>query len=224
MKRKLVIYGAGELAELAHFYFTHDSDYTPVAFCVDAEYKKGESFLNLPLVSFDEVEKRYPPGDYTFFCAVGYRRMRLRSEPYGKVKAKGYRCANYVSSRAVLQPDTIMGENNFIMQGVVVEPFVTMGHNNVIWSSSLIASSTVLGDHVYISGMVVLSSSVKVLNKVFVGVHATVLDCLTINEEAFISAGSLVTKDAKPYTLYAGSPARGIRSYEAEGYQVPAVS
>lgn len=34
--KKLVIFGAKGFAQLAHYYFTHDSDYSIAAFSVDA--------------------------------------------------------------------------------------------------------------------------------------------------------------------------------------------
>ncbi len=39
MKNKLVIFGSGDIAQLAHYYFTNDSLYDVVAFTVDSEYK-----------------------------------------------------------------------------------------------------------------------------------------------------------------------------------------
>ena len=38
MKNKLIIFGNTEFAEIAYEYFTHDSDYEVVAFCVHREY------------------------------------------------------------------------------------------------------------------------------------------------------------------------------------------
>ena len=34
----IVVFGTGDIAELAHFYFTHDSAYRVVAFTVDAAF------------------------------------------------------------------------------------------------------------------------------------------------------------------------------------------
>jgi hypothetical protein len=61
---RLVIFGAGDIARLAHHYFTRDSEHQVAAFTVDQEYLKEESFLELPMVAFEGVAKRYPPQDY----------------------------------------------------------------------------------------------------------------------------------------------------------------
>ncbi|HLP65528.1 MAG TPA: acyltransferase [Flavobacterium sp.] len=47
-------------------------------------------------------------------------------------------------------------------------------------------------------------------NKVFLGAQSIVLPGITIGDGAIIGAGSVVTKDVKPYTVVAGNPARYI--------------
>src|SRR5436309_151954 len=73
--RKLVIFGAGAFADLAHYYFSHDSDYAVVAFTVDAAYLSESSFKGLPLVPFEDVQRHFPPGDHDLFVAVGIRKV-----------------------------------------------------------------------------------------------------------------------------------------------------
>jgi acetyltransferase-like isoleucine patch superfamily enzyme len=48
-------------------------------------------------------------------------------------------------------------------------------------------------------------------NDVWVGYGSTVMCGVTIGEGSIIGAGSLVTKDVEPYSIYAGVPARKIR-------------
>lgn len=48
-------------------------------------------------------------------------------------------------------------------------------------------------------------------NDVWVGYGSTVMGGVTIGEGSIIGAGSLVTKDVEPYSIYAGVPARKIR-------------
>ncbi|KQS30696.1 CatB-related O-acetyltransferase [Dyadobacter sp. Leaf189] len=49
-------------------------------------------------------------------------------------------------------------------------------------------------------------------NDVWIGDDVTILDGLTIGNGAIIGAGSLVTKNIEPYAIYAGVPAKKIRS------------
>jgi acetyltransferase-like isoleucine patch superfamily enzyme len=49
-------------------------------------------------------------------------------------------------------------------------------------------------------------------NDVWIGYGSTVMCGIRIGEGSIIGAGSLVTKDVEPYSIYAGVPARKIRS------------
>ena len=55
MKKSLVIFGMGDLAQLAHYYFDADSEYETVAFTADSDYIKDPLFCGLPVVAFEDI-------------------------------------------------------------------------------------------------------------------------------------------------------------------------
>mgnify|MGYP000440944338 CR=1 FL=1 len=132
---KLVIYGNSDFAELMYYYFTNDSKYEVVGFCVDKDFIKSDNFLDKPLVSFEEVEKIFPPNEYKMFVAVGYKNMRLRTKLYKKTVDKRYEHINYISSKSIIDESNIIGKNNAILHGVVLEPFAKIGDKNFILPS-----------------------------------------------------------------------------------------
>ena len=54
--KKLIIIGAGETANLAYEYFTHDSEYEVVAFSVNKDYLKETTFKGLPVVEYENID------------------------------------------------------------------------------------------------------------------------------------------------------------------------
>jgi len=56
-----------------------------------------------------------------------------------------------------------------------------------------------------------LYSKVIICDDVWVGLGSIILSGVTIGEGSIIAAGSVVTKDVEPYSIYAGNPARKIR-------------
>src|SRR5213082_257199 len=101
MKNKLVIYGVGETADMAYEYFTYDSDHEVIAFTADKEFKNSEVLHGLPVMDFENIEQAYSPRDVQIFVAVSYNKLnRVRTKMYMAAKAKGYNCANYISSHA----------------------------------------------------------------------------------------------------------------------------
>ena len=61
---KVIIFGLGDMAELAHYYLKNDSEHEVIAFCVDNKLLPNENyFLGLQVVSFDYVTKNYPANE-----------------------------------------------------------------------------------------------------------------------------------------------------------------
>src|SRR5436190_1331055 len=108
INKKLIIFGKGELAELANFYFTNDSTYQVCAFTLNRSYIDADTYLDLPVIPFEEVEKKYPPEQYELFIAIGYSKLNLnRKTKYEQAKSKGYKLASYVSSKSTTWPGLI---------------------------------------------------------------------------------------------------------------------
>src|SRR5438132_828561 len=111
---KLVLFGTGDIARLAHYYFTRDSEHEVVAFTVDRSYRDNDVFLDLPVVNFEEVRASFPPETHKMFVALSYARMnKVRAEKYHQAKSVGYELVSYVSSRCSFLTDSPVGDNCF---------------------------------------------------------------------------------------------------------------
>ena len=200
---RLIIFGAGDIARLAHFYFTTDSEHEVSAFVVDRDYRQSDSFLGLPLCDSDELAARYPPSEYAMFVALSYARMnRVRAEKYDALRAAGYRLVTYVSSRCTYLSRTPPGDNCFILEDNTVQPFVTIRNNVTLWSGNHIGHDSVIDDHCFITSHVVVSGNVHVGERAFIGVNATLRNSITIAPGTLIGAGSVIMKNTKPNTVY----------------------
>ena len=51
--QQIIVFGTGEIAELADFYFTHDSKFEVVGFTVDSAYIKQAEFRSRPVLPFE---------------------------------------------------------------------------------------------------------------------------------------------------------------------------
>jgi sugar O-acyltransferase (sialic acid O-acetyltransferase NeuD family) len=206
MKRKLVIFGYGDIAQLAHFYFSLDSEYQVAAFTIDSEYIKESTFCNLPVVAFEDVAKLYSPADHDFFVALSYSKLNaVRKEKYLASKGIGYRLVSYVSPRATMLNNGQIGENCFIFEDNTIQPFVTIGNNVTLWSGNHIGHHSTIGDHTFIASHAVISGGVTIGEQCFIGVNATLRDHITVGDLCVIGAGTLLLSDAEPEGLYIGS-------------------
>lgn len=206
MKRKLVIFGCGDIAELAHFYFSRDSDYEVAAFTVDAAFLSASEFCGLPVVAFERVSAVYPPEQHDLFVALSYSKLNaVRKEKYLSAKALGYQLASYISSSATVLNEVRTGDNCFILEDNTIQPFVVLGSNVTLWSGNHIGHHSRIGDHTFIASHAVISGGVEIGEQCFIGVNATLRDHITIGDRCVIGAGALLLADAEAEGVYVGA-------------------
>ena len=195
-QKKLIIFGSAELATLAHYYFSIDSDYEVVAFCVDDEFVTQGKINKLPIIPFSQIKKQFPPDSFEMHVAISYAQFNeLRREKYLQAKKAGYKLASYICSRGVYWPDLSIGDNCFILENQTIQPTVKIGSNVVVWSGNHVGHGSIIHDHVYISSHVVICGHCNIGPKSFIGVNASIRDFASVGEQCFIGMGGIVTKD-----------------------------
>ena len=214
----IIIFGVLDTAELAHFYLTNDSEHTVVAFTVDREYLKEESFKGLPVVAFEDVEALFPPASHQFFAPMTGRNMnRNREKVYLAAKAKGYEFISYISSKATTFGNQI-GENCFILEDNTIQPFTTIGNNVVMWSGNHIGHHGRIDDHVFFTSHVVMSGHCHIKSYCFFGVKSTIRDYLTVAEGTLLGMASALYKNSEPWGVYIGNPPKKLPQPSHETY------
>ncbi len=202
----ILIFGAGDIARLAHVYFSRDSEHQVVAFAVDPEYRRDDTdntFRGLPLMDATVAVDRYPPDRFKMFIALGYTRMnRPRATKYEWAKTLGYELVSYVSSRCTYLSERPPGDNCFILEDNTIQPFVEIGNDVVLWSGNHIGHDTVIEDHCFITSHTVVSGHVRVGAYTFIGVNATIRNAITIAPHTLIGAGAVVTQDTIERGVY----------------------
>lgn len=209
MKKKLVIIGAGETGNLAHYYFENDSDYDVVAFSEEKNYITYDEFQGLPVIPLEELENKYPHTEYEAFVASGSAELsKLRTRLYLECKKKGYKMASYVSSHAFVGKNVEMGDNCFILEDNTIQPFVKIGNNVTMWSGNHVGHQSSIGDHCFITSHVVISGFVSIGRNCFIGVNSSIANNLEIGDYCLIGLGSIVPKSLEPYSIVKASYAK----------------
>ena len=122
----------------------------------------------------------------------------------------------------VILKDVVIGKNCnincqvFIENDVIIGDDVTIKPGVQIWDGLRIASKVFIGPNVTFTNDIVPRSKqypekfeqTIIEEGASIGANATILAGNTIGEYAVVGAGSVVTKDIPPYTLWYGNPAR----------------
>lgn len=128
-----------------------------------------------------------------------------------------------------------IGENCNLGQNVLVSSDVILGRNVKVQNNISIYTGVICEDDVFLGPSMVFTNILNPRSGVVrrdqyiqtfvrrgatIGANATILCGSTIGEFAFIGAGSVVTKDIKPYSLALGNPARHVGWMSEYGHRL----
>src|SRR5580658_8665012 len=106
MKKKVILFGTGKIAQVIYYYFSRCPQLEVCGFTVDREYLQPVTWTNLPIVDFAKVQDRFAPGEYEMFVALGYQQLNhLRTNRVLDAKNKGYALFSYIDSKAEIPDD-----------------------------------------------------------------------------------------------------------------------
>ena len=122
-----------------------------------------------------------------------------------------------------IMPNCRIGEDCNIGQNVVISPNVQLGRNVKIQNNVSVYTGVICEDDVFLGPSMVFTNVINPRSHISrkdeykqtiirrgasVGANATIVCGNEIGEFALIGAGSVVTKNVKPYALMIGNPAR----------------
>ncbi|PJA06099.1 MAG: hypothetical protein COX71_03320 [Flavobacteriales bacterium CG_4_10_14_0_2_um_filter_35_18] len=193
MKKELIIFGAGKIAEVITYFFERDSEYQIVAYVIDDVYVNQDTYLGKPLIKLSEVVERYAPSRYTIFVATGYQGMnQLRSSKYDYFKENGYSCASYISP--LVKGNFTIGENTIIMDGAMIQPCATFRNNVFVWGGAMVGHHAVVEDHCWLTGGCLVGGVTRIGKNTFVGLGAIVGHEVIVGEKCMLGAATLTIK------------------------------
>jgi len=126
---------------------------------------------------------------------------------------------SHIMSGAMVGKDCNIGQN------VVISPDVVLGNNVKVQNNVSIYTGVICEDDVFVGPSVVFTNVINprsgvvrkheykntvVKHGASIGANATIVCGVTIGEFAFIGAGTVVTKEVKPYAMVVGNPSRQI--------------
>jgi sugar O-acyltransferase (sialic acid O-acetyltransferase NeuD family) len=201
--RKLVIFGAGDIAQIANYYFKLHTDYSVEAFTVDGAYMKESAFEGKPVVAFEDLKSSFLPGEFDLFIALSYKNMnKIRQAKYEQAKKEGYQLASYISPKCSYLSPFQPGDNCFIFEDNTIQPYVQIGNNVTLWSGNHIGHHSTIEDHNFISSHVVISGHCHIEKNCFIGVNATIHNNIRIASETLVGAGATITKNTEAQSVY----------------------
>jgi UDP-2-acetamido-3-amino-2,3-dideoxy-glucuronate N-acetyltransferase len=163
-------------------------------------------------------EKELPPAKISNGCLIGAGVIIYCGCEIGE--------NTLVADLSTVRENVTIGSKTIIGRGVAVENFCKVGSNCKLETNVYLTAYSEVEDFVFIAPGVVTSNDnfaarskerykhfkgVTIKKGGRVGAQATILPGKVINEEAFIAAGSVVTKDVGARQIVVGSPAKFLK-------------
>lgn len=202
--KKVIIFGDTSFSGIIAEYINASAKAKVVAFTVDDSYiNQRKLFENLPLISFEEIEKHYSPKDYYFLCAVSAasKKIHLNMLKFNESKMKGYKMFSFVHPSAFVAPSAEVGENVIIFPHAVIEPRAKIGNGVFVRSSAYVSHETEIGAFSYLAPRCAFSGKVKTGEHCFFGTNSTIRDGVQIGGDVIVGAGAVVLKDLPNQTV-----------------------
>lgn len=133
-----------------------------------------------------------------------------------------------------VRENSTIGNNCVLSKDVYIDADVSIGNGCKIQNSVSIYKGVEIGDNVFIGPNVAFTNDkvprafnkdwqitpTKICDGASIGANSTIVCGIIIGEYSMIGAGSVVTRDVKPYTLVVGCPAKYISKIDKAGNRV----
>lgn len=226
--KPLVIFGLGDVADIAFTYFSNDSDYRVVAYTVDAAYQGRQTFHDLPVVPYDSLRTHYDPAEVALFVGVGYGdNNRVRDNLIARMHDDGWTLASYVASRANIWSASI-ADNCMVIDTTTLLPGAKIGSGTILWTNTVIGEYACVGASCYIGPTSFIGGYANIGDRSVVGPLAHVASYRTVGDTSFVGASARVYSDVpagsvllepgskpQPYTSDSLPPMLRDRLYQA---------
>lgn len=206
MSKPLLIFGLGELPEQALYYFSQHDGRTVVAFTVDAAYATVSQNSGLPVLAFDEAQRRFPPATHDLFVAVGYSNFNQgRKRVVERALALGYTLPCFVHESAAVARNVPMGVNCMVREQAVVAPYARLGDGVIVSMQAGVSHHVRVDSHVWLAPCSVVCGSAHIGERCFIGANATVRDKVSVGAGCIVGAGALILSDCPADGVYAAT-------------------
>jgi sugar O-acyltransferase (sialic acid O-acetyltransferase NeuD family) len=200
----IVVFGAGQLAEVAKAYIDADGPDQIVGFTVDSDYCYSDTFQGLPLVAWERLETRFPPTSVKLLGPLSYQRFNdFRRERHIEGKKRGYTFASFIHPASHVYA-TEIGENCFILENNVIQPYVRIGVGVMIWSGNHIGHHAVIGDYCFLASQVGLGGGVRLGERCFLAGKVGIESGLEVGDRCFLGTGAIVNRNLPAESVVKG--------------------
>jgi len=204
-KRKLYIYGMGGLGREAYDIACRikNKSWKKIGFIDDNASQSSLTFLNVEVISFDELSKKK---NIDIVIAIG--EPATRKILYERIKKTKFNIVSLIDPSTTISRFAHIEKGCVICPNTVISSNVSISENVYINANSFLGHDTSVAKHVVFAPNVTVGGNVSFGEESFVGSGAKIKELVTIGRKVVIAMGSVVKEDIQDENFVAGNPAR----------------
>lgn len=214
MKKKILIYGAGQVGIMVSYILSYQNNIKLVGFIDDNINMRGKLCEGVPIFSGDDdLIKLLNKGVSSTIVTIGdnFRRFQLSS----KLEKMGFELINAIHPTAQISKKVNIGKGVIIGSYVNLYVNPSIGNNVFIGPSVTVSHDSIVGDNVLLSIGSIIGARVDIQNFAFIGAGATLMPTgwgaasrLNIGFNSMVGVGAVVIRDVPDSAVVAGVPAK----------------
>jgi sugar O-acyltransferase (sialic acid O-acetyltransferase NeuD family) len=218
--RPLVVVGAGGFArETVQLVRRHPAvgpageSYAVAGFLDDDPRRQGTRVDGIPVLGpCQDARDHAERGAALLVCVGNPGDPTSRRRLVARLDLPDTAYATVVHPLADVSPDSTLGAGTVLHAGVVLTAAVEVGRHVAVMPQVVLTHDDVIGDHATFAAGVRLAGGVVVEDAAYLGAGALVREGRRIGAGALVGMGSVVVRDVPADEVWAGSPARRLRS------------
>ena len=181
---------------------------------LDVTERIGQKVLEYEITGSDiDIEALLSDEKLHFLLTIGQTtNPEIRKKIFNRIKSGNGKLPVIISSKAIVSTRCSIGEGTIVMHAAVVNADVRVGDNCIINNNVNLEHDAEIGHHTHVATNAVVNGNCRIGSEVLIGSNSVILQGVSITDRSVIGAGSVVLKDITEPGVYAGNPARKIRS------------
>ena len=211
-KRKAVVVGAGGLGrEVASVLGTYFSDHCEFFGFIDDGKGINEKVNGFPVLGGKDWFTQ-EIGEVDIFMGIGIPAVREKLVAFIEAHIPNANFPNLIHPHANFHnPSTIsLGRGNIICDGVIMTTNISLGDFNLINLTTTLGHDAAVGSFCSIMPGVNVSGGANLLDRVYVGTGAKLINATTLSHDVTVGAGAVVTTDIPQGETWGGIPAKNL--------------
>lgn len=147
-------------------------------------------------------------------CVGNPRNYVARQRIVARLALPADRYATIVHPAAEVGAGSSVGAGSVLLAGVVLTADVTVGEHVAIMPQAVLTHDDRVDDYVTVASGVRLGGGAVLRPGAYIGAGALIREGVTVGDQSLVGMGAVVLRDVPPGEIWAGSPARRLRSAE----------